>query len=296
VSQGCWDRSSNWESRARRGNRYSAIRGPAVPYRESQRRRCNETSRWYTIAHDGDMCAVGRTDDPGFEVAGAIRALFAWLVERGAPPTGSPWSAATDHIAMHDNGPKAEGATGCAAMPCPTLGVSWGLYACLMYERECSVFGPWIEFATCAELAAASLGTAGVELLRTAAAIQQASKVMHDAQGTAGAQAPTHPHDLLCVAPATMAARVTLLVADLEELANRLRGKSLIAEFQRKPGPTRPARELLTCVWQHLHLDGGLKYAEVWRLVPDRRGGTRPEQDDRVKKRVKRPDVRWRSP
>jgi hypothetical protein len=165
-----------------------------------------------------------------------------------------------------------------------------------MYERERNVFGPWIEFATRAELTAAALGTAGVELLRSAAAIQKASKAMHDAQSAAETRAPTHPHELLCVGPTTMAERVVSLVADLEEIANRLRAKSLVTEFQRKPTATRPARELLTCVWQHLHLDGGLKYAEVSRLVPDRRGGTRQEQDDRVKKRVKRPDVRWRSP
>jgi len=165
-----------------------------------------------------------------------------------------------------------------------------------MYERERNVFGPWIEFATRAELGAAALRTAGVELLHAAAAIQQASKAMHDTQSAAGARSPTHPHELLCLAPAKMAARVTSLVVDLEKIANLLRGRSLVSEFQRKPTPTRPARELLTCVWQHLHLDGGLKYAEIWRLVPDRRGGTRQEQDDRVKKRVKRPDVRWRSP
>jgi hypothetical protein len=131
-----------------------------------------------------------------------------------------------------------------------------------MYERERNVFGPWIEFATRAELTAAALGTAGVELLRSAAAIQKASKAMHDAQRAADARAPTHPHELLCVGPATMAKRVISLVADLEEIAKRLRAKSLVTEFQRKPSATRPARELLTCVWQHLHIDGGLKYAE----------------------------------
>jgi hypothetical protein len=239
------------------------------------------------------MCAVARTDDPGFDIDGGIKSLLGWLVEHGAPPAGSPWSAATDHIAMHDSG--LEGPTRCTATPCPALGVSWALYACLIYERERNVFGPWIEFATRAELTAASLGTAGVELLRSAAAIQKASKVMHDAQGAAEARAPTHPHELLCIGPATMAGRVVSLVADLE-IANRLRAKSLVTEFQRKPSSTRPARELLSCVWQHLHLDGGLKYAEVSRLVPDRRGGTRQEQADRVKKRVQRPDVRWRSP
>jgi hypothetical protein len=237
---------------------------------------------------------VGRTDDRGFEVGSAIESLFAWLVEHGARSTSSPWSAATEHITNHDDG--TEAVNRCTAKPCPLLGVSWALYACLMYERERNVFGPWIEFATRAELTAAALGTAGVELLRSTAAIQKASKVMHDAQSAAEARAPTHPHELLCVGPATMAERVIALVADLEEIASQLRAKSLVSEFQRKPSPTRPARELLTCVWQHLHLDGGLKYAEVSRLVPDRRGGTRQEQDDRVKKRVKRPDVRWRSP
>lgn len=240
------------------------------------------------------MCAAGRTDDPGFEIAGAISSLFGWLVERGVPSAGSPWGTATEHISMHDDG--TEGMPRCTAKPCPLLGVSWALYACLMYERERNVFGPWIDFATRAELAAAALGTAGVDLQHAAAAIQNASKAIHDAQSAAGARAPAHPHELLCVAPAKMAARLASLITDLEEIANGLRGKSLISEFRRKPTPTRPARELLTCVWQHLHLDGGLKYVDVWGLVPDRRGGTRREQDDRVKKRVKRPDVRWRSP
>ena len=220
----------------------------------------------------------------GFEFEKAITTLWQEALKAGVVPPGDrrakdPVQVAWSHI--HGGARR-----GCRTSPCRQAGLCYALRELLLYRTEAVGLKPLLDAAKATEGVRRWLCNEGSRYAQALGAVMKYGADCHAPQ--AGGGQVGHPHETTCVHASQIFAALTQLNASIDAFDRDLRELAWSHELG-QPGTKRRADLLLTAVYQQLH-DGGLPFAEIYRLVPD---GNRPlRAEERVRKRVESPSAR----
>lgn len=227
-----------------------------------------------------------KRDDVGFDVDKAIATLHREALAVGAVPADDPRAASPQHTArahLHGLEPSS-----CKRSPCRLAGVCHALIEITEHRAELERSKELLDVLEQTHEVSKWLGKSGFRYVEALNALVEHGKGRHASEATLRLAPPAHDHALLCVRPLRIMQPLTALLCSLDNFEEALR-ESVSSRALRQPADRKRADVLLTAVWQHLDW-GGLTYAEIAKLVPDRNGPNGAAE--RVRARVRSKNAR----
>lgn len=230
--------------------------------------------------------AKRKRDDVGFDVEKAIAALHREALVAGAVPqddhrAASPLQTARAHL-------HGLGRSSCKRGPCRVAGLCHALVEIGEHRGELERSKELLEVLEQTHEVSKWLGYSGFRYVQALNALVEHGKARHASEENLGLARPAHDHALLCVRPLRIMRPLTAVLRSLDGFEEALR-ESVSSRALRQPADRKRADVLLTAVWQHLDW-GGLTYAEIAKLVPDRNGPNGAAE--RVRARVRSKNAR----
>ncbi|MBI3206134.1 MAG: hypothetical protein HYZ29_31650 [Myxococcales bacterium] len=226
-----------------------------------------------------------KRDDVGFDVGKAIAALHLEALAAGAaqddPRAASPQHTARAHL--HGLEPSS-----CKRSPCRLAGFCHALAEITEHRTELERTKELLDVLEQTHEVSKWLGNSGFRYVQALNALVEHGKDRHASEEKLRLARPAHDHALLCVRPLRIMRPLTAFLQSLDNFEDDLR-ELLLSRHLRQPADRKGADVLLTAVWQHLDW-GGLTYAEIARLVPDRNGPNGAAE--RVRSRVRSKNAR----
>jgi hypothetical protein len=218
----------------------------------------------------------------GFDADAALDTLHKEAIKAGAVPqedprAGNPMSTAIAHLHTIQS-------DRCRENPCRVAGLCHALFELVQYRAQADGAAEFIEAANETEV----MFEAGSRYLEMLDSLGKKAEEILQREIEQGPTFERHDHEVLCVLPRCICQQVTELQRSLELFEDKLRAMPSSFQLQQS-SHQKNCTLLLTAVYQHLKW-GGLKYAEIAKLVPDDLG--RKGADDRVRHRVKEPNAR----